>query len=183
MTGVVASTGHGSLAHVTVGLGWDPARRGGLFGRRAVEIDLNAAALAFAGERLTDVAFHEQLNSRDGAMRHLGDSVTGDGDGDNEVIVVDLTRIGAEITSVVFVVTCYSGQGLDQISNGFCHVTDNVTGAELARVDLSTARTHTGLILGKLHRGRGGWAFTWIGEAIWAQHVVNAIPQLTGHLR
>ncbi|WP_336082200.1 TerD family protein [Nocardia sp. SSK8] len=183
MNGVVPPARPVPLAHVTLGLGWDPVRRGGLFGRRGTEIDLNAAALAFTGEQLIDVAFHEQLSSRDGAMRHLGDSVTGDGDGDNEVVVVDLTRIAAEVTTVVFVVTCYTGQQFEQIENGFCHVTDNVTGAELVRVDLSIARSHTGVVLGKLHRPHHDWEFTWIGEPIWAQHVVDAVPQLTGHLR
>lgn len=182
MTGALPHPGHSSLRHVTMGLGWDPVRATGLFGRRSKDIDLNAAALSFVGERFTDVAFHEQLTSRDTAMRHLGDSVTGDGDGDNEVIVVDLTRLDPDVTTVVFIVTCYSGQGFDQIENGFCRVTDNVTGCELARIELASARSHTGLVLGKLHRPQGDWIFTWIGEPIWAQHVVNAIPQLNGHL-
>lgn len=182
MTGAFPTTGPHALRHITMGLGWDPVRTTGRFGRHSKDIDLNAAALAFVGDRFTDAAFHEQLTSRDGAMRHLGDSVTGDGDGDNEVIVVDLTRLAPDVTTIVFIVTCYSGQGFDQIENGFCRVTDNVTGTELARFDLASARSYTGLVLGKLHRPQGDWGFTWIGEPIWAQHVVNAIPQLTGHL-
>ncbi|GGN99292.1 TerD family protein [Nocardia rhizosphaerihabitans] len=183
MTGALPHHPHGALTHVTMGLGWDPARTAGLFGRRRKDVDLNAAALAFAGERFVDVAFHEQLTSRDGAIRHLGDSVTGDGDGDNEVIVVDLTRLDSGITTIVFIVTCYTGQGFDQIENGFCRVTDNVTGTELVRLELASARSHTGIVLGKLHRPHQDWAFTRIEEPIWAQHIVNVIPQLTNHLR
>ncbi|MGF0319198.1 TerD family protein [Nocardia fluminea] len=175
-------TPHGGLTHVTMGLGWDPVRAGGLFGRRGKDIDLNAAALAFVGDRFADIAFHEQLTSRDGAMRHLGDSVTGDGDGDNEVIVVDLTRLDPDVTTIVFIVTCYTGQGFDQVENGFCRITDNVTGTELVRIDLAGARSHTGAVLGKLHRPHRDWVFTWIGEPIWADHVVTAIPQLTNYL-
>lgn len=182
MTGALPHTGRGSLRHITMGLGWDPVRATGLFSRRGKDIDLNAAALSFAGNRFVDIAFHEQLTSRDGAIRHLGDSVTGDGDGDNEVIVVDLTRLSPQVTTIVFLVTCYTGQGFDRIENGFCRVTDNVSGNELARLDLAGARTHTGLVLGKLHRPHTDWAFTRIGEPIWAQHVVDAIPQLSGHL-
>ncbi|MGW5441391.1 TerD family protein [Nocardia asteroides] len=170
-----------ALRHITLGLGWDPVRPG-ILGRRDKDIDLNAAALCFAGDRFVDAAFHDQLNSRDGAIRHLGDSVTGDGDGDNEVIVVDLTRLNPEVTTIVFVVTCYSGQRFDQVENGFCRVADNVTGAELARIDLASARGHTGLVLGKLHRPHGDWVFALIGEPIWAEHVVNAIPQLAVYL-
>lgn len=104
------------------------------------------------GTRSVDVAYREQLTSRDGAIRHLGDSVTGDGDGDNEVIAVDLTRLHPDVTTVVFIVTCYTGQRFDQIENGFCRVTDNVTGTEMVRIDLASARSHTGMVLGKLRR-------------------------------
>ncbi|MFD4433160.1 TerD family protein [Nocardia sp. NPDC058497] len=66
---------HATLTHITVGLGWDPVRAG-KFRRRAKDIDLNVAALSFSGTRFADIAFHEQLTSRDGAIRHLGDGST-----------------------------------------------------------------------------------------------------------
>lgn len=172
---------HGNLTHVTMGLGWDPVHPN-MFGRRGKDVDLNAAALLFAGTRFIDVAYHEQLTSRDGAVRHLGDSVTGDGDGDNEVIVVDMTRLNPDVTTIMFIVTCYTGQRFDQVDNGFCRVTDNVTGTELVRMGLNSAGSHTGMVLGKLRRPHKDWDFAAIGEPIWAQHVVHAIPQLAGYL-
>ncbi|MFD3508688.1 TerD family protein [Nocardia sp. NPDC058666] len=171
-----------SLTHVTMGLGWDPAGDTAATALARKDIDLNAAAVAFAGDRFVDVAFHEQLTSRDGALRHYGDSVTGDGDGENEVIMVDLTLVDPEITTIVFLVTSYSGQRFGQIDNGFCRVVDNATGIEMVRVNLMEAGGHTGLVFGKLHRVHQDWAFTMIGAPIVAQHVVNAVPQLGPYL-
>ncbi|WP_181700145.1 TerD family protein [Nocardia sp. GTS18] len=171
-----------SLTHVTVGLGWDPAPPSGPFGNTRKDIDLNVTALAFAGNDFVDAAFHEQLTSRDGALRHLGDSVTGDGDGDNEIITVDLTRVDAAISTIVFLVTCYTGQTFQQVVNGFCRVADSVAGVELVRVDLRSATSHTGFVLGKLHRTGSGWEFAMIGDPIFADHPTVALPQLTVYL-
>ncbi|MFE7721760.1 TerD family protein [Nocardia rhizosphaerihabitans] len=178
MTGAHTNT----LTHVTMGLGWDPAQPAGTVVPRGTDIDLNAAALSFAADRFVDAALHDQLISRDGAVRHLGDSVTGDGDGDNEVIVVDLTQLSPDISTVVFLVTCYTGQRFGEIDNGFCRIADNVTGIELAHIDLGAARDHTGFVLGKLHRPHGDWVFTLIGEPIQAQHAAEAVPQLGTYL-
>ncbi|WP_043660486.1 TerD family protein [Nocardia thailandica] len=169
------------LTHVTMGLGWDPARPD-RYGRRRPDIDLNAAAMLFSGPRFVDVAYHQQLTSQDGAVRHLGDSTTGQGDGDNETIAVDLTRLYPTTTTVLFIVTCYTGQRFNQIDNAFARLVDDTTGHEIARLDLSTGRTHSGMVLGKLHRRRGVWDFAYIGEAIWAEHPVEALPQLDAYL-
>ncbi|MFC4127297.1 TerD family protein [Nocardia rhizosphaerae] len=170
------------LAHVTMGLGWDPADRGGFFRRGNSDIDLNAAALLFAGTDFVDVAYHEQLTSRDGSTRHLGDSVTGDGDGDNEMIVVDLTKVDPVVTAVVFLVSCYTGHRFGQIENGFCRVVDNVTGVELVRFDLADAAEHTGLVIGMLHRPRGSWEYTAIVEPIQVEHIADAVPLIARQL-
>ncbi|MEV6216820.1 TerD family protein [Nocardia sp. NPDC051833] len=178
MPGAVPRT---TLTHVTLGLGWDPVRSG-KFRRRAKDIDLNAAALSFRGQDFVDIAYHEQLTSRDGAIRHLGDSVDGVGDGDDELIVTDLTRLDAAVTTIVFLITCYTGQPFDRIENGFCRVLDSVTGTELARIDLATAHSHTGLVLGTLRRADRDWTFTYVAEPITAQHVADAVPHLTAYL-
>lgn len=170
------------LAHVTMGLGWDPVRRRGLFGRSRKDIDLNAAALMFAGSRLLDVAYHEKLTSNDGAARHLGDSVTGDGDGDNEVIVIDLTAMDPLVTTIVFVVSCYSGHTLDQVENGFCRITDSVTATQLIRCDLADTGPHTGIVIATLRYREGDWDFSPIIEPISARHLIDAIPHLGGYL-
>ncbi|MBF6469374.1 TerD family protein [Nocardia beijingensis] len=169
------------LEHLRMALGWDPVRRS-LFGAAAKDIDLNAAALMFAEDRIADVVYHQQLSSRDGSVRHFGDSTTGEGKGDNEVIVVDLTRIPPQITTVIFLVTSYTGQTFDQIENAFCRVVDTASGDEIARHDLSADTSHTGLVMGKVSRTAAGWRFEPIGEAIRAQHPVEAIPQMTRFL-
>ncbi|WP_328400748.1 TerD family protein [Nocardia sp. NBC_00403] len=166
------------LDHLTVALGWDPVRRRRWFGPRSEDIDLNAAALLFAGDQIVEVVYHEQLISRDGSVRHLGDSTNGEGKGDNEIIAVDLTRLAPEVTTVIFIVTSYSGQTFEQIENAFCRVVDGGSGIEIARYDLSGGGSYTGLVMGKVVRSNGVRQFESIGEGIRARHPVEAIPQL-----
>ncbi|MFC6010407.1 TerD family protein [Nocardia lasii] len=171
------------LTYLTFGVGWDPAGATDVAALSRTDIDIDAAALAFAGDEFTDVAFHEQLTSRDGALRHHGDSVTGDGDGDNEVIVVDLSLLDPAVTTIVFLVTSYQGQQLGQVANGFCRLVDNAAGVEAVRLELSAAGPSTGLVFGTLQRPQGDWVFTLIGQPILAQHVADAVPQLGVYLR
>ncbi|MGK8506049.1 TerD family protein [Nocardia asiatica] len=169
------------LEHLRMALGWDPVRRS-RFGSNAKDIDLNAAALLFADDDIVDVVYHQQLSSRDGSVRHLGDSTTGEGKGDNEVITVDLSRIPAQISAIVFLVTCYTGQTFDQIENAFCRMVDTITGTEIAHHDLSAEASRTGLVMGKVSRTDGTWQFEPIYEAIQAQHPVEAIAHMNRFL-
>ncbi|UAK31331.1 TerD family protein [Nocardia asteroides] len=179
----MTSSDHNSarLEHLRMALGWDPVRRS-WFGLNAKDIDLNAAALLFADKQITDVVYHQQLSSRDGSVRHLGDSTTGEGKGDNEVITVDLSRIQPQVTAVIFLVTCYTGQTFGQIENAFCRVVDTISDAEIARHDLSAEASHTGLVMGKVSRTDGIWHFEPIYQAIQAQHPVEAIAHLNRFL-
>ncbi|WP_454196520.1 TerD family protein [Nocardia sp. Marseille-Q1738] len=167
------------LDHVTVTLGWDPATPSRWFGRRK-DIDLNAAALLFAGDRLIDVVYHERLSSTDGSVRLHGDSITGEGEGDDEIITVDLTRIPAEVTTVLFLVTCYTGQTFEQIANAYCRVMDSAAGTQIARYDLTDGGDHTGLVLGTVRRTDGVWHFDTVGKGVRARHPVEAVPLLAG---
>lgn len=169
------------LQHLRMALGWDPVRRS-WFGSNAKDIDLNAAALLFAAEDIVDVVYHQQLSSRDGSVRHLGDSTTGEGKGDNEVITVDLSRTPPQITTIVFLVTSYTGQTFDQIENAFCRMVDTVSGTEIAHHDLSAEASQTGLVMGKVSRTDGTWQFQPIYEAIQARHPVEAITHMNRFL-
>ncbi|MEV6558261.1 TerD family protein [Nocardia sp. NPDC051756] len=171
-----------ALDYVTMALGWDPVRTRRWFGAHSKDIDLNAAALLFADDQIVDVVYHEQLISRDGAIRHLGDSTTGQGKGDNEIITVDLTRLTPHINAVVFIVTCYTGQTFEQIENAFCRLIDSVTGVEIARYDLSGGGSHTGLVMGKVFRTDDVWQFQSIGDAINARHPAEAVAQVRAML-
>ncbi|MGQ4616041.1 TerD family protein [Nocardia sp. R7R-8] len=169
------------LEHVTVALGWDPATRSRFFGRRA-EIDLNVAALLFAADRLVDVVYHEQLSSTDGAVRLHGDSMTGEGAGDDEIISVDLSRITAQVTTVLFLITCYTGQTFERIANAYCRVIDTVAGTQLVRHELTGGGSHTGLVLGRVRRTDGAWHFQDVGAGLHARHPVEALPQIGPYL-
>lgn len=172
--------------HVAVSLGWDPSDQGLWVDADGTitpgsRIDLNSAALLFAGEVLVDAVYHEQLVSRDGSVSHSGDSPTGDGVGDNEVITVDLTRMTPEVTSVIFLVTSYSEQSFAQIENAYYRLLDTTTGTEITRYVLSGG-PHTGLAMGKLVRTPQCWYFVGIGAGIYAHHVAEAVPQVARFL-
>ncbi|MEU2253119.1 TerD family protein [Nocardia xishanensis] len=179
---VVPSSGGDSLAVVQMAVGWDPAAKRRWLPGKTKDIDLNAAALLFSGDTIVDVVYHEQLMSQDGSVRLLGDNTTGDGEGDDEIITLDLTRISPQVTAVFFLVTCYTGQTFEKIENAFCRVVDGVTKAEIARYELSKIQAHTGFLAGKLVRAQAGWAFRSIDEEIQAQHPVEAVPQLAPFL-
>ena len=159
-----------ALSKVVLGAGWDTVKKGGgfrgLLGGGGGEIDLDASALLFAGSQLADTVYFGQLNSRDGSVRHSGDNLTGAGDGDDEQIVVDLTRVPANITSIVFTINSYSGQTFDKVENVFARVVDASSGrpVEVVRYDLAESKSNTANVIAKLSRVGGGWEFTAIGE-------------------
>src|SRR4051794_35356923 len=112
---------------VRMGLGWDPIKKRGMFGSREIEVDLDASAIMFADQQPVDVAFYNNLRSKDGSILHTGDNVTGQGDGDDESIIVDLSRVPAHVTTIFFAVTSYSGHTFQQIENAFCRLVDETT--------------------------------------------------------
>lgn len=161
----------GSLTRIRLGLGWDgvaPAKRG-LFGRAksAPEIDLDASAILFdaAGEPV-DTVWYNQLTSKDSSTLHTGDNLTGEGEGDDETIAVDLSKVSADVAQIVFVISSYSGQTFDQVANAFSRlIDDSVPGSpEVARFQLTDSGPHTAMIMSKVSRQGGGWAFTAVGE-------------------
>lgn len=172
-----------ALTQIRMGLGWDPIKQRGMFGNRTPDIDLDASALLFADQQLVDVCYYGQLASKDGSIRHQGDNLTGEGEGDDEVINVDLSRVPAYITTVVFTVTSYRGHTFDQLSNAFCRLVDATTNAELARYTLEGAGLrYTGMVMAKFFRAGGDWKMQAIGEGITAKHAGEAAPLLSRFL-
>ncbi|MBL1073640.1 TerD family protein [Nocardia sp. 2] len=167
-----------ALTRIRMGLGWDPITRGGLFGRRAVDIDLDAWVAMFAGTQLADACYYNQLVSKDGSIRHQGDNRTGEGEGDDEVITVDLTRVPAHITSLLFVVTSYEGQTFEQVTNAYCRLVDDTTGAELARYSLTGGMPFTAMAMAEVWRVGGDWKLRAIGDGFHAKHPGEAAGQL-----
>jgi tellurium resistance protein TerZ len=107
------------------GLGWDAKKTKGFFGMGSKEqdIDLNASCVLFdEAKPLLEAIFFGQLNSRDGSIVHTGDNRTGAGDGDDEQIIVDLSRVPSNVKSIIFIVNSFTGQIFSEIENAFCRV-------------------------------------------------------------
>src|SRR3546814_8184235 len=116
-------------------------------------IDLDASCLLFDGAgNVVDGVWFRQLTSKDGSIRHSGDNLTGEGDGDDETIAIDLTKLPTNVETLVLTVTSFRGQTFDKVKNAFGRVIDLTNNKELARFDISDAGSYTGLILASLKR-------------------------------
>lgn len=157
----------GALSRITMGLGWDVAQKKGFLGRLTGgdSVDLDASCVLFdeAGNQV-DAVWFQQLRSKDGSIQHTGDNLTGAGDGDDEQIIVDLTRVPNNVKSLVFVVNSFTGQNFSQIENAFCRVINAQNNQEIARYNLSAQGAHTAQIMAKLYRHNGEWKMHAIGE-------------------
>ena len=131
------------LTRVRMGLGWDKERTAGYIGTGAPEVDLDASAVAFMDGQLADLAFYNNLETRDGSVVHLGDNQSGRGEGDDEVITVDLTRVHPRIDTIVFLVSSYQGHTFEWINNAYCRLVDD-DDVEFARFTLTGGVTRDG---------------------------------------
>ncbi|WP_345280767.1 TerD family protein [Streptomyces gulbargensis] len=149
------------LSQVKMGLGWEPAYRGR-------DIDLDASVIAYGPQRdHLDSCYFGRLSILNGAIKHSGDNLTGEGAGDDEVIVVDLGRLPAEATGLVFTVNSFSGQKFTEVAKAYCRLMDAATGEELVRFDLTTAEPQTGVMMAKLIKQFSGeWEMTAMGEFV-----------------
>ena len=177
----------GSLSRVVMGLGWDVAKRGGFLGGLfggGDSIDLDASCVMFdeAG-RAVDTIYYAQLQSRDGSVVHTGDNLTGEGEGDDEQIKVDLSRVPPNVKTLVFVVNSFTGQDFGRIENAFCRLVDETTGTEIARYNLSGGGSHTAQVMAKVYRGsEGGWDMSAIGENASGRTFRDLMPAITASL-
>ena len=157
------------LSKVVMGLGWDAAKPkgifGALFGGGSGEIDLDASCLMFdAGKRLVDVVWFQRLESATGAVRHTGDNLTGDGEGDDERIIVDLAALPPGVTALVFTVNSFRGQTFEEVDNAFCRLADATAGErELCRFTLSEKGRHTGVVMAVVSVSNGAWSMKAVG--------------------
>ncbi|MEV4047923.1 MULTISPECIES: TerD family protein [unclassified Streptomyces] len=149
------------LSQVKMGLGWEPAYRG-------KDIDLDASVIAYGPQRNhIDSCYFGKLSIVNGAIKHSGDNLTGEGGGDDEVIVVDLGRLPQEVSGLVFTVNSFSGQKFTEVAKAYCRLMDAASGEELVRFDLTSAEPQTGVMMAKLIRQYSGeWEMTAIGEFV-----------------
>jgi tellurium resistance protein TerZ len=188
----LAKESGGALSKVTMGLGWDakaaPAK-GGLFGGMfgggsgGDAIDLDASVVMFNDKnKAVDVVYFGQLKSKDGSITHTGDNRTGDGDGDDEQIIVDLDKIPATVKSLVFTVSSYTGQTFDSVANAYCRIVDSSNNSEIARYTLTAQGSHTAQIMAKVYRHNDEWKMHAIGENGTGRTIENLLPQIIPHL-
>ncbi|MCK7624657.1 TerD family protein [Streptomyces sp. RS10V-4] len=155
------------LSAVTVGLGWDVRTTTG------TDFDLDASAIAVNGSGKVHsdqhFIFFNNKSTPDQSIVHAGDNTTGQGEGDDESIHVNLTALPAEIDKIVFPVSIYDaenrGQNFGQVRNAFIRIVNQAGGAEIARYDLSEdAATETAMVFGELYRHGAEWKFRAVGQ-------------------
>ncbi|SDJ54138.1 TerD family protein [Salipiger marinus] len=162
------------LSRVFMGCGWDPAQppqKGGLLGKifggskAAEEIDLDASVIVFDGnKRKLDTVWFRQLQSSDGSIRHSGDNLTGEGDGDDEIIHVNLAGLDPDAHYLAFTVNSFRGQTFNEVDNAFARLVDETTGKEICKYALREQGPHTGVIMASMTRTASGWQLTAYGR-------------------
>jgi tellurium resistance protein TerD len=155
------------LTAVLVGLGWDARTTSG----QDFDLDASALMIGTSGKILSDshFVFFNNLTSPDGSVEHTGDNLTGEGEGDDEVIKVNLAGVPAECDKLVFTVSIYDaearGQSFGQVRNAYIRIVNQAGGGEIARYDLSEdASTETAMLFGEVYRNGAEWKFRAVGQ-------------------
>ena len=156
------------LKEILIGLGWDTNKYDG-----GSDFDLDAAAFLLNSEGKanadSDFIFYGNLKHASGAVEHLGDNLTGAGEGDVEEIIVDLSKVPENVAKIDFTVTIYEAeerkQNFGQVENAFIRVVNKATNEELIRYDLGEDFSiETAVVIGELYRNKGEWKFNAIGS-------------------
>lgn len=160
--------GNPGLSNVVVGLGWDLNRYDG---GNDFDLDTSAFLIGENGKASSDsdFIFYGNLNHSSGSVSHLGDNRTGEGDGDDEQIKIDLSKVPANVNEIAFTVTIHEamqrGQNFGQVSNAFIRIFNENSNEELIRYDLSEDYSiETAIVVGKLYRHSGEWKFAAVGS-------------------
>lgn len=160
--------GNPGLSKIIVGLGWDTNKYDG-----GADCDLDAAAFLLAANGKvasdSDFVFYGNLKHSSGGVEHMGDNLTGEGDGDDEQIKVNLAAVPASVDKIGFTVTIYEAesrkQNFGQVSNAYIRIVDETSNAELIRYDLGEDfSVETAVVVGELYRNNGEWKFNAIGS-------------------
>lgn len=171
-----------AISQIQFGLGWDPAKKkgflGGLLGGNSSSIDLDASCILLdSAGNILDTVWFRQLSSKEGSIRHSGDNRTGEGDGDDEVISADLSRLPSNVEHLVLTVNSFTGQTFKDVDNAFCRVVDQ-QGKELARYKLAEQGSHTAVVIASLRRSGGEWNFTAHGNISRGSTINDMLPDI-----
>ena len=165
---VSLTKGNPGLKHIVVGLGWDTNKYDGGF-----DFDLDSAAFLLDENGKvnadTDFVFYNNLKHSSGAVEHLGDNLTGEGDGDDEQIIVDLKDLPSDVDRIIFTVNIFrgrrKGQSFDKIENAFIRVVDDRDDTELVHYNLTeNFKGMHSVVAGEIYLHNGEWRFAAIGE-------------------
>jgi tellurium resistance protein terD len=167
------------LKNLLIGLGWNVRQTDGV----AFDLDASAFCLGANGKvrKETDFVFFKNLQTEDGTVRHGGDNRTGDGDGDDETIHIQLDKVPADVERIAIVVNIYNaaqnGQNFGQVSDAYIRCVNEDTNSEIARFDLTEdASTNTEMIFGEVYRHNGEWRFNAVAQGYnnnWRKLVEN----------
>lgn len=155
------------LTKLLIGLGWDARATYG------ADFDLDGSAFLLTSKGKvradTDFIFYNNLTAIDESVEHTGDNLTGDGDGDDESIIIHLDKISPRIEKIAITVTIHEAeirkQNFGQVSNAYIRCVDNSTGKEIARFDLTEdSSTETAMIFGEIYRHNSEWKFRAVGQ-------------------
>ena len=156
------------LTKICIGLGWDVNKYDG---GSAFDLDTAAFLLGEKGKvrEQGDFVFYGNLNHSSGAVTHLGDNLTGEGEGDDEQIMIDLSKVPADVQRIAFTATIYDPevrkQNFGQVSNAYIRVVDSANNTELIRYDLGEDFSiETAVVVGELYRNGSEWKFNAIGS-------------------
>ena len=175
-----------SLTRLMCGLGWDVAKKSGWFGSSS-NLDLDSFVICLDENRKltqkSNIVYFGNLRHSSGAITHLGDNLTGKGEGDDEQIIVDLPQVPSNISNLLFVINIYESQKrqqeLSQVENAFVRLVDLSNNKEIARYQLSGSQyqNQNGLILGEVYRKDGEWKMAAIGDAFNASGIGDIAKQ------
>lgn len=169
-----------NLTKIIVGLGWDV---NAFDSGAAFDLDASVFMVGSNGKCPTEkeFIFYGNLTHSSESVKHMGDNRTGEGDGDDEQIEIDLTKIPSNIDKIAFTVTIYEAderrQNFGQVSNSYIHIQDMITGTDLIRYDLGEDFSiETAIVVGELYRHNGQWKFNAIGSGF-----QGGLAALCGH--
>ena len=164
-------------ARMTMGIGWDKDPTAGAIASGRPDIDLDASAIQLTGGTLFDLAFFNNLATRDGSVTHLGDNTTGAGEGDDEAIALDLARVHGPVDTIVLVVTSYHGHSLTWVNGAYVRIRD-ADGQAVAKFTLTAGPDEPGLVMATIARDGDAWTLHAVGAGIPATKAVDAVPLL-----
>ena len=161
------------LSRVVVGLGWDEVKRSrGFFALKPAPIDCDASAILLQNGRMAgrdDLVYYNNLTHKSGTVRHMGDNLTGEGEGDDEQIVINLAKVPQEYDKIVIVVNIYQAvqrhQHFGMIENAFIRLVDARNNNEMCKYNLTENYSGmTAMIFGEVYRHNGEWKFSAVGQ-------------------